>query len=201
MTLEDIRKNFEHRDYAHRVDFIDAYDFRDEHGAYYKTFIINATDVRDPLYLSELIDLAAWLSIFDIVLYQRYFDYLFDKRHYLVKLAALDYLIDCPAFYKDRKGEGRLVQFVKETRQPVVRNQAYLNLICLRPGSIYLNQLKASLEKTTDWRSIYRTINVIQNTRELTWCKKEMMSFLATLHDEKQFGAGVSEILNKTKVR
>ena len=160
-SLEEIKKHFEHKDINHRSDFINDYDFDDKYIEYYKSFILNAKDVKNHLYLSDLIDLAGWLGIYDKELYLRYIDYLLNKQHYIIKLAVLDYLMRSDVFYDDINIEEILSDFIKKNKVKILKIQALLNLILLSKDkkNNYTNELLHSLSKMRDWKILYRIIN------------------------------------------
>ena len=90
-SLNEIKSLFEHKSYLVRGEFINDYDFDDDHFEYYHKFILNAKGISNHLYLSDLIDLSGYLGIKDKVLQRRWFSYLFQPKHYVVILAVLDY--------------------------------------------------------------------------------------------------------------
>lgn len=201
-SLEEIKADFEHVSYDHRIDFIDSYDFNDDFIEYYRSFIIAASDIKYPLYLSELIDLARWLRIFEPKLYERYFMYLFQKRHYLVKLASLDYLLDARQFYTDAESEKKISQLLKTKLPRLVRNQAYLNLLALNSSNSrhYFEQLRKSLIATTDWRSIVRVLNMVASVPALTPYRLQLYNLVKDINDTKSFGEGVDQKLDQLKI-
>jgi hypothetical protein len=200
-NIEQIKADFEHTSYDHRIDFIDSYDFNDNFIEYYKSFIASASNIKDPLYLSELIDLARWLNLFEPILYKRYFAYLFQKRHYLVKLASLDYLLDAKQFYADPTSERKICRFLETRVQRILRNQAYLNLLALNTANNndYLKRLKKSLNETSDWRSVYRVTNTIASVSKLAQYRDQLYTFIKNLNEMKGFGKGVNQKLNHLK--
>ncbi len=160
-SLEEIKKKFEHKEINYRSDFINDYDFDDEHIEYYKSFILDTKDIKNHLYLSDLIDLAGWLGIYDRELYLRYVDYLLTKQHYVVKLAVLDYLMRSDVYYDDIDIEKILFNFIQKNKIEILGIQAMLNLILLNSKNkkTYIDMLIYSLLNTKDWKVLYRVIN------------------------------------------
>lgn len=201
-TLDEIKRDFEHRSYLHRGDFIDEYDFNDPFHEYYRTFIIKAAKVKNHLYLSDLIDLARFLSFFDDVLFKRYSRYLFARNHYLVKLSCLDYLLDSPQFYKDKESERKLVRLVEsksvKSAPAILKTEIYLNLLALgrKASARHLEELKQTLSEAEDWRTIYRILNRMNGIEQLRTYRSEMVEHIRGLHEQKDFGPGVTRKLN-----
>lgn len=194
--LNQIKFHFEHPSFAHRVDFIDEYDFQDNYFDYYLAFLKDMRDVKDHLYLSELIDLAAYLDIYDEELYERYVNYLHVKQHYIVKLAVLDYLMDCEIFYNKKDSEQRMLQALDKSHFFIVKNQILTNLVALsNSNEKYIQLLVDSLDKTKDWRSIYRVISKFINHSKLSKSKILILNKCKNLHKKKNFGEGVDELL------
>ena len=197
LSLEEIKKGFENRDYLERMDFIDEYDFDDDYLGYYKSFIIENDKITNPLYLSDLIDLSAYLGLFNKILYQRYRSYLFEKRHTVVKLATLDYMINCPHFYTDKSIEHKLNKYVESKIFRILKNQVYINLMSYSTLNrrSYLKKLKESLTTTSDWKSIYRTLVKIDSIPILKMYKIELFDHIKKLNEQQNYGDGVKKLL------
>ena len=200
-TLKEIKNHFEHKDYFYRVEFIEEYDFHDDYRDYYEDFLLRETKIRDAIYLSELIDLAAWLKIFHTDLYSRYVKYLFEKRPTIVKLAVLDYLIDCPLFYNDDSIEEILVDFFKTTKLLIVKKQTLLCLLALKTDNskFYYESLKSIILKTEDWRGVYRLLNNIKRKKQFKPYQEDLLVYIQKQHNKKQFGEGVERLLEELK--
>ncbi|HEY3402435.1 MAG TPA: hypothetical protein VGK59_03550 [Ohtaekwangia sp.] len=198
-TLEEIKFHFENRSFFERMQFIDDYDFDDPFIEYYKDFIHKAVDVKHHLYLSDLIDLARQLKIFDHDLYKRYFGYLFQKRHGIVKLSCLDYMIACPFFYQDEHAEKRLKKLLNNSLRAIIQNQVYLALIALgtRNTEFYYKKFCESLASTKDWRSLHRVLNKVSTAKKLKPYNSRVHEYLKNLSDQQDLGPGISERLAK----
>ena len=171
-TLEEVKSLFEHKSYAIRSDFINEYDFKDGHFEYYRQFIIKATQVRNHLYLSDLIDLAGWLNIYDKELRDRYYAYLFTKQHSIVKLAVLDYFKYCSKELLPATYEQDLILLSQKRTSEILRNQVQCNLVFINTEKkeLYLSQLLNMLTHTSDWRSFYR---VLMNVKDCEFDNKD----------------------------
>ncbi|WP_018342097.1 hypothetical protein [Cytophaga aurantiaca] len=202
MKLDEIILKFENRSYDVRMDFIEEYDFKDNYRDYYHNFILQALNIKNHLYLSDLIDLAAWLKFYDKKLYDRYFSYLFESRHYVVKLAALDYLLDSSL---ERKGnqvvyEKMMLKLISTNNYKVIYNQVLMNLIALhnKNEGKYIEMLLVSIEKTNDWRSIYRIINIVHTMKTFSKNKKKVIGFIKGLAEKNEYPEGVIKLLEKS---
>lgn len=198
-NLEEIRAMFEHKKYDVRSDFIDEYDFNDKYLEYYRNFIIDNVEVVDNLYLSDLIDLAGWLNIYDIQLRERWFSFLFKKKHYIVKLSVLDYFKFCPKKLLPPLYEFELNNLLKDRTLAIIRNQIYFNLICLnsKKNETYIKGLKKSLDRTNDWRSIYRTLKNIKELKVKKSYKLALCDYIKVLVSKNDFGDGVEQLLQE----
>lgn len=197
MNFEEVKSNFENRSYEHRVDFINDYHFNDEFILYYKNFIIKNTKIKDRFYLSELIDLSRYLGFFDYVFYERFSSYVFEKRHFLIKLSSLDYMIDCKYFYEDKKIEGRLNNILERNIRKILRVQILINLLCLNPRSDLLNALKLLISEIEDWRIVYRVLNQFSGIDKLKSFRSEVFELIKDINEGNKFGNGVSNKLDE----
>jgi hypothetical protein len=198
-NLSEIQYFFEHKDFDVRSDFINDYDFSDRYQSYYRNFI-EKTKVKDPLYLSDLIDLSAWLGFYNIEIREKWFACLFKPQHYTVKLAALDYFKVCKKALLPSGYEDKLLNILSSGRVgKLLQNQILINLICLnsRRQILYTNTLIDSLSRTKDWRSIYRTLINLKELDCLARHKAVILSHIRRLHKERNFGAGVQILLRK----
>lgn len=197
-SLNEIKALFENKDYGIRSDFINDYDFKDEFREYYLHFILKSKHVKDHLYLSDLIDLSSWMKFYDIKIRKRWFSYLFEKKHFIVKLAVLDYFKYSKEELLFGNYEQKLNTLLKGKLPSILRNQILLNLICLNSssGNKYLSMLLESLSKTKDWRSIYRTLINLNEIGRLKKHKKLIINHIKGLLLTKNFGEDVEKLLS-----
>lgn len=196
-TLEDVKALFENRSYAVRSEFINDYDFNDEYFDYYKSFILDANNIKDIFYLSDLIDLSGWLKIYDLTLQNRWLNCLLKPSHYLVKLAVLDYFKFCNKEVASPSYETSLKQLLKRNSSTIVKNQILFNLLIfnLHESELYKDALKLSLSKTKDWRSIYRTLSDLKEIEINHNYRIELLELIKQLHRKNNFGEGVERLL------
>ncbi len=199
-SLDEIKASFQHKNYGLRSDFIEEYDFQDNYRDYYHDFILKQDQIKNPIYLSDLIDLAAALEFQDETLIKRYRMYLLNRQHYIVKLAVLDYFFEIPDIMKVySKYEEELNKLLKGKLFAVLRNQILINLIKIASDQnrdYYLTLLYNSLKQMHDWRSIYRTL-LFCSYDELKKEKDNVFRLIQKLHEEKDFGQGVENLLKK----
>lgn len=197
-TLEEIKVLFENKSYDVRGDFINEYDFKDEYLDYYRQFIINAKDIKDRFYLSDLIDLAGSLNLYEKELRDRYYSYLFEKRHYLIKLAVLDYFKYCKKDLLSNSYEKDLNLILSRTTLNVLKCQIIFNLICINSEKkeFYIERLKQSLTNSNDWRASYRILMNIQYVKIEKTDKLIIYNHIADLAGKRDLGEG-TEILLK----
>ena len=195
--LEEIKYYFENKSYLVRGEFINEYDFNDPYKEYYKNFIIHLEDIKDHLYLSDLIDLSSWMEFYEIEIRRKWFEYLEKPSHFIVRLAVLDYFKHCSKKLLFRNYEQVLLTLLNQRLSSVVRNQILVNLIVLRSRNqnMYMDQLFSSLARTNDWRSIYRTINNFNEVDALKELKDKAIAYIVELHEQKDYGEGVSTLL------
>lgn len=198
-TLEEVKTLFENRSFLVRSDFINEYDFKDDYFEYYHNVIVRAKDVKDRMYLSDLIDLAGYLNIYDEELRSRYYEYLFAKQHFLVKLAVLDYFKHCKKELLPVSYEGDLNLIVRKRAHLILKAQALFNLICLgsAEAEFYLNQLYALFEKCDDWRVFYR---ILMNMRYVTIdsrIKASILGKIVLISKERELGEGVAGLIKE----
>ncbi len=201
-TLEEVKSLFEHKSYAVRGDFINEYDFKDDHFEYYRQFIFTATNVRNYLYLSDLIDLAGSLNIYDKELRDRYYAYLFTKQHSIVKLAVLDYFKYCSKELLPGTYEQDLVLLSRKRAFEILRNQVQCNLVLINTEKkeLYLSQLLEMLTRTSDWRSFYR---ILMNVKYCNFDKKDKLiiyDHINALAGKRDLREGVEGLLKEIGV-
>ncbi|RFS18650.1 hypothetical protein DVR12_27445 [Chitinophaga silvatica] len=166
-TLEEVKKLFENKSYLIRSEFINDYDFEDDYFEYYHHFLLNVKSIRDKFYLSDLIDLTGWLNIYDLNIRKRYYELLFQKSNYLVKLAVLDYFKYCEKNLLP-KGYVKDLNLLYSHRQPeILRSQILFNLIICKQeiDSLYIECLSNLIEKTKDWKILHRLLSNLNEIR------------------------------------
>lgn len=198
-TLEEVKSLFEHKSYDVRSDFINEYDFKDDYLEYYQQFILIATRVRNHLYLSDLIDLAGWLNIYDKELRDRYYAYLFTKQHSIIKLAVLDYFKYCSKELLPGTYEQDLVSLSKKRTSEIFRNQVQCNLVLINTEKkeLYLSQLLDMLTRTSDWRSFYR---VLMNVKDCEFDNKDKVVIYGHINElagKRDLREGVEGLLKE----
>ncbi|WP_157963102.1 hypothetical protein [Chitinophaga deserti] len=198
--LQNVKAQFEHKSYAVRSDFIDEYDFNDDHHQYYRDFILNKSQhIKDHIYLSDLIDLSGWLNIYEVELQLRWFQLLNEKVHYVIKLAVLDYFKYCDKdVVFDGYGE-QLWMLLKKRQLPIVKNQILYNLLLL--DSIYAEaavvDLIASLNSTNDWRSFYRVLSNLEDVPVDENTKSKICRSIYAISKQRDLREGTMEMLKK----
>lgn len=160
-SLNEIKLLFENKSYLIRSEFINEYDFDDDYYEYYRKHILGAKRIYNHLYLSDLIDLSGWLDIYDKKLQARWFSFLFSHKHYVVKLAVLDYFKFCKKKKLGKLYEKKLKDLLENRLLQIVRVQVLFNLICLntKDSGNYVNEMTSFLSHSSDWRVYYRILN------------------------------------------
>lgn len=197
-TFNEIKEKFENKSHIYRSDFIDEYDFDDDYKEYYKTFILRINgNIKNYNYLSDLIDLSAYLSFFDDEIYNKWVKYLFEKKHLVVKIAVLDYLMDSDTFYQDISLFNKLKIYLQSKIPMILRNQILLNLISFNDlnNETYILLLKKSILKTKDWRSIYRICRVINNNNRLNHLKISIFPMIKMLNEKYNFSSDIDKMI------
>lgn len=197
--LEEIKLLFEHKNYAVRSDFIDEYNFKDKYLEYYRQFILNAKNVKDHMYLSDLIDLSGWLNIYDKELRDRWFSYLFANQHYLVKLAVLDYFKYSKAEFIGSSYEKKLSQLLGKKMFLILRSQILFNLICLntKKCDLYIEALKKVLTNTVDWKIVHRTLTNIKGVKIRKKSRLKICSHIKSLAQKRTFVERTENLLRE----
>ncbi len=113
LTLSDIKKRFEHKSYSERMDFLNEYNFKDSYREYYWEVVSkNLITVKDPHYLSELIDFCGRMNFEDDEIYSAILR-LINSGEFIVQLSVFDYLKRVKKFYNDEQSEGKVLMFLK----------------------------------------------------------------------------------------
>ena len=187
-SLNEIKHLFENKSYLIRGEFINEYDFNDDYFEYYRKFIIDSKELSDHLYLSDLIDLSGWLGIYDEELQHRWFSYLFDRKHYVVKLAVLNYFIYCKEIKLGNLYEEKLKNLLSDRLLQIVRAQILFNLFSLnaKESELYVDQLIYLLSHTNDWRIYYRILSNIKEVEIEDNYKKAICSEFASLANQSK---------------
>ena len=151
------------------------------------------------MYLSDLIDLAGYLDIYDEELRLRYYEYLFGKQHYLVKLAVLDYFKHCKKELLPVSYESDLNLIVEKKAYSILKAQILFNLICLGSTSVelYLSQLHELLAKCNDWRAFYRILMNIRYVKIDSRIKASICGQIVLISKKKDLGKGVAGLIKE----
>jgi hypothetical protein len=198
MEFNEIKEKFENKNYLIRHKFIEEYNFKDDFLDYYKQFIKqNINQIKDKVYLSDLIDFSSYLELFEDDIFDKIVTLLFEKRHLVVKLSAVLYLEDA---FDEGKKEQVLEVFdnLLKTRIPrFLRNQILISLLQLDiSNKIEIRELLSqSLIKTNNVNSIYRILNLINDFNISNSERKTIIHEIAKLHKKKDFGKGVNALL------
>lgn len=169
LTLEEVKNKLEDKNIFQRIDFIDQYDFNDSYKEYYIDFLLSNKIEKNYLYLSRLIDLAAFLKIKNEGILFKYMKYLIQPNHYIVKLSVLDFLIDSDSLYEEyseKLMEMKLL-LTRKRESKIVKNQILFNLLLIdrTNDNSYYESILHSLKETSDHRSLIRTINNLMNQK------------------------------------
>jgi hypothetical protein len=185
-SLKEIKHLFENKSFLIRGEFINDYDFDDDYYEYYRKFILNVKGIYNHLYLSDLIDLSGWLGIYDKVLQVRWFSYLFESKHYIIKLAVLDYFKYCEKKKIGKLYEKKLKILLGNRLLQIVRAQVLFNLICLdsKESGSYIKELISLLSHVNDWRIYYRILNNLKEVEINDKYKKAICSQFANIANE-----------------
>lgn len=196
-SFKEIKRLFENRDYFVRSEFINEYDFSDRYFGYYRKFILGADNIKGHLYLSDLIDLSGWLGIYDKKLRDRWLSYLFEPKHYIVKLAVLDYFKFCNKKILDSKYERKLKMLLGRKLQSIIRCQALFNLISYNPKTNwkYVEILNVRLAGAKDWKIFHRIINNIKEVEIDSKAKAAICNHLKELSTKIELGSDTLKLL------
>lgn len=200
MKLEEIKKQFEHKDFFFRSEFINKYHFEDEYRDYYYNFIKqNILLIKQSLYLSDLIDLANKLDFFDELLFLDVLK-LFSFNALVVKLSVIAYIESKFLYENNRKGLEKIFLLLLQQRlRKIVRNDILLSLVeyAIDNNDLYLNMLLSSLKGTKDWRSIYKTLNGLDGRDIEIGVRKKIVDTISVLHKKNNYGEGVEKLISK----
>ncbi|MBL7813767.1 MAG: hypothetical protein JNL70_02090 [Saprospiraceae bacterium] len=196
LSLEEVKKYFEHKNYFIRGDFIDEYDFEDDYIDYYKNFIFSFNYNKKSFnYVSDIIDLAAYFELFDEDLYIKYKGMLSGSFHFVIKLSIINYIEHRFSVVSDFSLEAFFLQMLNRKNHVLVKNQILVSLFFLTKKEQYFNLLLLSLNKTDDWRSIYRTLNHFVHYPIEKEPLRILLDNIRNKHSEKNFGKGVTDLL------
>ena len=198
LSIKEIKKQFEHKDYFTRTVFIEQYHFKDAHSDYYRDFIINFNyKIKNFNYVSDMIDLANDLSIYDDVLYFNYLKYFQEKFHVVVKLSILRYAIDRNDEILDVDLEKKLVTILDKRIHIILKNQLLCSLYKLTEKEYYFNLLIESLNKTNDSRSFFRILSNEKNIPNDLEKRQILLTKIKLIHEKKNLGKGMTELLQR----
>lgn len=200
MELEEIKKQFEHKDFFVRSEFINKYHFEDEYRDYYYNFIKqNILLIKQSLYLSDLIDLANKLDFFDELLFLDVLK-LFSFNALVVKLSVIAYIESKFLYENNRKGLEKIFLLLLQQRlRKIVRNDILLSLVeyAIDNNDLYLNMLLSSLKGTKDWRSIYKTLNGLDGRDIEIGVRKKIVDTISVLHKKNSYGEGIEKLISE----
>jgi hypothetical protein len=201
LTLEQIKKQFEHRDFFYRSQFITEYDFNDAHLAYYQSFLngFNYKSKRH-YYVSDLINLATDLALFEDVLCQKYLDLLNQNCHLVIKLSVIDYVSERHKTLGNTPIEAYLLPHLKPQMSNILRNKILISLLVATNKTDYFDFLMSSLLSTKNARSFYKTLANDDLFSIKPNYQRGILTVIASRHKSKQFGEGVTELLKERKM-
>ena len=200
LTFEYIKSQFEHKDFYYRSIFIEEYHFEDTYLEYYKNFILNyTTKTKKLVYLSDLIDLANYLSIYDITLIERYKQFLLNPHSVIVKLSCINYLLGA---YE----EGKINEIVdifrlalKSTNSEVLKSDILISILSISFNQNEFDKLIFLLSEAKDWRTptrMLRTLAGFDINIEIVR-KQQLVNVMLEANAKKNYGAGFREAFNE----
>ena len=197
MSLEEIKSKFENKSYFIRGEFIYNYDFQDDYFEYYRSFILNFNyKIKNSDYVSDIIDLARYLCIFEDTLYNVYMHYLNKPFHTLSKLSIIDYAECRNKEFNDVNLEYSLRLLLHKRNNIILKNQLLVSLFIIsEEKDYYFRALLKSLSKTNDWRSIYRVLRDDDFFLLQGKYQERVLAHIIKLHTKKDFGNGVSQLI------
>lgn len=201
-----LNKKFENLSLTEKIDFLEEYDVTDdfENRDYFVRFVKNADNYTDYWLLSLLVDLASDLQINDDKLFKRYFDYLFNSVHYLLKLSVLDFQLETYHLYYPKK-KSLFIQLErilkKRNERLIVKNQILLNLMVYKKENQlrYQIELLDNLERTSDYRSHLRVYNAFMNYSFFDFITKDYISRIISVTEKWNFGRSVTDKIIESK--
>ncbi|MBL7815338.1 MAG: hypothetical protein JNL70_10015 [Saprospiraceae bacterium] len=198
LSLQEVKKLFENKDYFIRGNFINEYDFNDDYIDYYKNFILNFNyNKRNFNYVSNIIDLASYFKIFDDNLCLKFKKMLNENYHLVIKLSIIVYLENRCLAINDPSLENLFLQILNKKIDIVLKNQILISLFIVTKNEKYFNLLLASLDRTDDWRSVYRTLDYFINYPIEKELLRVLVDNVKKKHREKNFGEGVTKLLSQ----
>ncbi len=206
MVESSLIKKFEKLSIDDKIDFLEDYDVVNdlENRPYFLRFIKNNSNSKDYWFSSILIDLASELRINDLNLFNTYFNYLFESKHYHIKLSVLDFQIETYDLYYEESKEAylKLEELLnKKNERLLVKNQVLLNLMiyCKENRLKYLSQLINNLKRTSDYRSHLRVYNTFINYDYYNFITPDFLEQLFSISERKSLGKSVSNKIRELK--
>lgn len=191
LSFQYIKSQFEHKDFFYRSKFIEEYDFEDAYLEYYKGFLLNYTKrTKNDIYLSDLINLACDLSIYEAVLIDRYTSILLSPNSALVKLSCVNYLLEAYYIGKMNNIEQVLKSALKSTKSEILKSELLVYLISISFSEDDFSNLKALLLKVNDWRTPIRLLRTLPNINISTEQKRCLIEILLETNAKKDYGSG-----------
>lgn len=206
MENTEIIKKFEKLSLSEKIDFLEDYDiandFKNRH--YFINFIKNVVDNKDYWFLSLVVDLASDLQINDDDLFKKYFDYLFDSVHYLLKLSVLDFQLETYHLHYPRKKSLfiKLEELLnKKNERLIIKNQILLNLMLYRKENRLRYQmiLIENLKRTSDYRSHLRVYNTFMTYDSFDFITYDYVTKIISVSEKWSFGKSVSDKIIEIK--
>lgn len=206
MIESSLIKKFEKLSIDDKIDFLEDYDVVNDlvNRPYFHRFIKNNSGNKDYWLSSILIDLASELRINDFDLFNTYFNYLFESKHYLIKLSVLDFQIETYDLYYEKSKEAylKLEELLnRKNERLLVKNQVLLNLMiyCKENRLKYLSQLINNLKRTSDYRSHLRVYNTFINYDYFNFITPDFLEQLFRISERKSLGKSVSNKIRELK--
>ncbi|AXP80304.1 hypothetical protein CJ739_1213 [Mariniflexile rhizosphaerae] len=206
MVKSDLIKKFEKLSMDDKIDFIEDYDIVNDlsNRPYFIKFIKNNSNSKDYWFSSILIELASEIRVDDLELFNTYFKFLFESKHYFIKLSVLDFQIETYDIYYDKfKNTYHKLEEIldKKNERLIVKNQILLNLMIYSKEKRlkYLYQLLDNLKRTSDYRSHLRVYNTFINYNYYNFITPDFLEQLFSISEKKRLGKSVSEKIRELK--
>jgi hypothetical protein len=203
LTFEYIKSQFENKCFFYRSEFIKGYHFKDTYFEYYKNFILNYTiRTRDDLYLSNLIDLATDLSIYDTVLIDRYISMLLCPNSILVKLSCVNYLLEGYYLGKVANLEEILRLSLKATKSEILKSEILVYIFGLFSCQDDFLNLTLLLSRANNHHTATRMLNTLGSddiyiANINIEKKRHLINILLNANTQKNYGSGFREAFNE----
>lgn len=200
LTFEYIKSQFECKDFYYRVTFMEEYHFNDAYFEYYKNFILNyAAKTKKFVYLSDLIDLANDLSIYDTTLIERYKQFLLNPHSLIVKLSCIDYLLEAHKEGKMNEIEDILRLALKSTNSELLKSKILISILSISFNQDDFDKLISLLSNAKNWRTPTRMLSIltVSDSNISIERKQQLVHVMLKANAKKDYGEGFREAFNE----